>query len=75
MFSRKCRRDVRRFVVDKEVIPVASQLEKTDTYPQDIVDKMAEMELFGLMIPENTAASVSRCSPTRCASRGSRAAG
>ena len=43
--------NVRRFV-DKEVIPVASQLEKTDTYPQDIVDKMAEMGLFGLMIPE-----------------------
>ena len=43
--------NVRRFV-DKEVIPVASQLEKTDTYPQDIVDKMAEMGLFGLMIGE-----------------------
>ena len=43
--------NVRRFV-DKEVIPVASQLEKADTYPTGIVDKMAEMGLFGLMIPE-----------------------
>lgn len=43
--------NVRRFV-DKEVIPVASQLEKTDSYPTEIVDAMAEMGLFGLMIPE-----------------------
>ena len=43
--------NVRRFV-DKEIIPVASQLEKTDTYPTEIVEQMAEMGLFGLMIPE-----------------------
>src|SRR6201986_3034479 len=42
---------VRQFV-DKEVIPNASELEKTDTYPQAIVDQMREMALFGLMIPE-----------------------
>src|ERR1700751_1467853 len=42
---------VRQFV-DKEVIPSAPELERTDTYPQDIVDQMREMGLFGLMIPE-----------------------
>src|ERR671938_26986 len=42
---------VREFV-DKEVIPNAPNLERTDTYPQDIVDQMREMGLFGLMIPE-----------------------
>src|SRR6195256_2053095 len=42
---------VRQFV-DKEVIPNAQELERTDTYPQDIVDQMREMGLFGLMIPE-----------------------
>ena len=42
---------VRQFV-DKEVIPNAPELERTDTYPQDIVDQMREMGLFGLMIPE-----------------------
>jgi alkylation response protein AidB-like acyl-CoA dehydrogenase len=42
---------VRQFV-DKEVIPNAPELERTDTYPQAIVDAMKEMGLFGLMIPE-----------------------
>lgn len=42
---------VRQFV-DKEIIPNASDLERTDTYPQAIVDAMKEMGLFGLMIPE-----------------------
>src|SRR5699024_3180215 len=42
---------VRQFV-DKEVIPAAAELERTDTYPQGIVDTMRAMGLFGLMIPE-----------------------
>ncbi|MEV6218626.1 acyl-CoA dehydrogenase family protein [Nocardia sp. NPDC051833] len=41
-----------RTFVDKEIIPAAQQLEHTDTYPQDIVDRMAELGLFGLMIDE-----------------------
>jgi alkylation response protein AidB-like acyl-CoA dehydrogenase len=42
---------VRQFV-EKEVIPNAPEFERTDTYPQPIVDQMREMGLFGLMIPE-----------------------
>jgi butyryl-CoA dehydrogenase len=42
---------VRQFV-DREIIPSAQELERTDTYPQQIVDQMREMGLFGLMIPE-----------------------
>src|SRR6476660_9946291 len=38
--------------VDKEIIPVAQELEHTDTYPQEIVDGMKKMGLFGLTIPE-----------------------
>jgi alkylation response protein AidB-like acyl-CoA dehydrogenase len=38
--------------VDKEIIPNAQELEHSDTYPQDIVDGMKEMGLFGLTIPE-----------------------
>jgi alkylation response protein AidB-like acyl-CoA dehydrogenase len=38
--------------VDKEIIPVAQELEHTDSYPQQIVDGMKEMGLFGLTIPE-----------------------
>jgi len=42
---------VRQFV-DKEIIPHAQALERDDAYPQDIVDGMKEMGLFGLTIPE-----------------------
>lgn len=42
--------NVRRFV-DKEIIPHARELERTDTYPQAIVDQMKAMGLFGLMVP------------------------
>jgi alkylation response protein AidB-like acyl-CoA dehydrogenase len=38
--------------VDKEIIPHANALEHADEYPQDIVDGMKEMGLFGLTIPE-----------------------
>ena len=41
---------VRKFV-DKVIIPNASELERDDTYPQEIVDQMRDMGLFGLMIP------------------------
>ncbi|NKS61911.1 acyl-CoA dehydrogenase [Rhodococcus hoagii] len=40
-----------RAFVDKEIIPNAQELEHSDTYPQEIVDRMREMGLFGLMIP------------------------
>jgi alkylation response protein AidB-like acyl-CoA dehydrogenase len=43
--------NVRSFV-DKQIIPNAQELEHADEYPQAIVDGMAEMGLFGLMIPE-----------------------
>ncbi|CAM5343365.1 hypothetical protein SALBM135S_10110 [Streptomyces alboniger] len=41
-----------RDFVDKEIIPVATQLEHRDEYPQQIVDGLKELGLFGLMIPE-----------------------
>ena len=42
---------VRQFV-DEQILPVATELEHRDEYPQDIVDGMKEMGIFGLMIPE-----------------------
>jgi alkylation response protein AidB-like acyl-CoA dehydrogenase len=42
---------VREFV-DKEILPVATELEHADAYPTDIVEGMKDMGLFGLMIPE-----------------------
>jgi alkylation response protein AidB-like acyl-CoA dehydrogenase len=41
-----------RDFVDKEIIPHAQRLEHDDAYPQDIVDGMKEMGLFGLTVPE-----------------------
>jgi alkylation response protein AidB-like acyl-CoA dehydrogenase len=37
---------------DKEIIPTAQALERADEYPQRIVEQLAEMGVFGLMIPE-----------------------
>ena len=42
---------VRRFVA-REVIPVASDLEHADEYPEAIVEQMKEMGLFGVTVPE-----------------------
>jgi alkylation response protein AidB-like acyl-CoA dehydrogenase len=42
---------VRRFVTN-EVLPVASDLEHHDRFPDDIVRQMRELGLFGVTIPE-----------------------
>ncbi|MDT0320273.1 acyl-CoA dehydrogenase family protein [Streptomyces millisiae] len=42
---------VRRFV-DKEILPVAGELERRDEYPERIVAGLRELGLFGLTIPE-----------------------
>src|SRR5712691_10250748 len=41
---------VRRFVA-REVIPVASEMEHADAYPERIVEQMRELGLFGIAIP------------------------
>jgi alkylation response protein AidB-like acyl-CoA dehydrogenase len=41
-----------RDFVEKDVIPVANDLEHDDTYPEEIVEKMKAIGLFGLKIPE-----------------------
>jgi alkylation response protein AidB-like acyl-CoA dehydrogenase len=42
---------VRQFV-DKEIIPVATELEHKDEYPTAIVEGLKELGIFGIMIPE-----------------------
>ncbi|HEV3333174.1 MAG TPA: acyl-CoA dehydrogenase family protein [Bryobacteraceae bacterium] len=42
---------VRKFV-EKEVIPVASEMDHRNEYPHELVRQMQEMGLFGLNIPE-----------------------
>ena len=41
-----------RDFVDKEIIPVATELEHRDEYPAQIVEGMKELGLFGLTIPQ-----------------------
>jgi alkylation response protein AidB-like acyl-CoA dehydrogenase len=42
---------VREFV-EREVIPVASEFERADEYPTELVESMKELGLFGVTIPE-----------------------
>ncbi len=44
-------RDTLRRFVDREIIPVASEWERTGRYPAEIVEQMKEMGLFGLTVP------------------------
>ncbi|MBW2655182.1 MAG: acyl-CoA dehydrogenase family protein, partial [Deltaproteobacteria bacterium] len=37
---------------EREIRPVASELEHKDEYPAEIVERMKELGLFGLLIPE-----------------------
>ena len=41
-----------RTFVEKEIMPVASELEHKDEYPTEIVEGLKELGIFGLMIPE-----------------------
>ncbi len=41
-----------RSFVDKEILPVATELEHRDEYPTEIVEGLKELGVFGLMIPE-----------------------
>ncbi|GAB2678051.1 acyl-CoA dehydrogenase family protein [Saccharopolyspora gloriosae] len=43
---------VLRDFVNTEIVPVAKEYEHEGTYPTEIVAKMGELGLFGLMIPE-----------------------
>jgi len=43
--------EIRRFV-DREVIPVAHDLEKDDIYPFELIDKLKALGVFSATIPE-----------------------
>jgi alkylation response protein AidB-like acyl-CoA dehydrogenase len=49
--QRDFQRTMRDFV-DKEIKPVASEMERSGEYPTEIVDKLKQMGLFGMTIPE-----------------------
>src|ERR671919_2771737 len=41
-----------RDFVEKDVIPVADEMERRDEFPEAIVEQMKELGLFGLTVPE-----------------------
>ncbi|GAA4082802.1 acyl-CoA dehydrogenase family protein [Nonomuraea soli] len=45
-------RETLRDFVDKEIVPVAGEWERSGRYPTEIVDKIKRMGLFGLTVPE-----------------------
>src|SRR6056297_4266221 len=38
--------------VDEEVVPRAAEIDKTDEFPWDLVDELAELGLMGMPFPE-----------------------
>jgi alkylation response protein AidB-like acyl-CoA dehydrogenase len=45
-------RDLAREFAEKELAPIAGEIDQNDEVPQRIYDMMAEMGFFGLKIPE-----------------------
>ena len=45
-------RTVREFV-ERDVLPVAAEMERHDTYPEALVATMGRLGLFGLNVPED----------------------
>lgn len=45
-------RDTLRAFVEKEILPVASEWEREDRYPTEIVESMKSLGLFGITVPE-----------------------
>ena len=45
-------RDMVREFADSEITPVARGLDEQEKFPRDLVDKMGEMGLMGIIIPE-----------------------
>ncbi|MFB6311417.1 MAG: acyl-CoA dehydrogenase family protein [Salinirussus sp.] len=45
-------RETVRDFVDDEVVPAAREAERTETFPEDIWDRLADLELTGMRVPE-----------------------
>jgi alkylation response protein AidB-like acyl-CoA dehydrogenase len=50
--EQKAFREALRAFVEKEILPVATEWEHSGRYPTEIIEKMKQMGLFGLSVPE-----------------------
>ena len=46
------RQNIARFV-DKEIIPIAEELDRKTEFPREIFEKLARMGVFGIRYPRN----------------------
>jgi len=46
-------RNMVREFADSEITPVAQELDELGKFPRDLVDKMGELGLMGILIPKN----------------------
>ncbi|GAB3874324.1 hypothetical protein GCM10029964_016100 [Kibdelosporangium lantanae] len=53
-----------RAFVDRSVKPVARELEHTNTYPENLIDQMKALGVFGLAIPHPGERHRCRCRAT-----------
>ena len=61
--------------VDTEILPVATELDHADEYPDQIVAGLKRLGVFGLCIAEEYGGLGESCSPTRWSRRRSPGAG
>ena len=45
-------RDMVREFADSDIVPVARTLDETGEFPKDLVEKMSELGLMGIIVPE-----------------------
>lgn len=64
-----------RDFVDKQVRPVVRELEHANTYPEELIETMKELGIYGLAIPEPYASRRCRCPVMRRSPRSWPAAG
>jgi short/branched chain acyl-CoA dehydrogenase len=57
-------RDTVRDFARQEVAPVAEELDRTKSFPYELVAKMGELGLMGIPFPSGTAAAAPTPSPT-----------
>ncbi|HEY3146484.1 MAG TPA: acyl-CoA dehydrogenase family protein, partial [Dongiaceae bacterium] len=46
-------REVARRFAEREIRPVAAELDDSERFPADIYDRMAELGMFGITVPES----------------------
>lgn len=52
--------DIGRKLIDHDVRPIARELKQDDRYPEDLIEQMRDIGIFGLTVPRACATSATR---------------